>query len=64
MNKPFLRIFLAAGIALLASNLSWAQPEGWIRPYPGFQVIGNLYGVGTYDLSVFLIATDEGHILI
>lgn len=27
-------------------------------------MIGNLYGVGTYDLRVFLITSDEGHILI
>ena len=55
---------LTAALALMALNQAWAQPEGWTRPYPGFQIIGNLYGVGTYDLSVFLIATDEGHILI
>ena len=55
---------LTVALALMALNQAWAQPEGWTRPYPGFQVIGNLYGVGTYDLSVFLIATDEGHILI
>ena len=64
MNALLLRISLAAGLALAALNPAMAQPEGWVRPYPGFQVIGNLYGVGTYDLSVFLITSDEGHILI
>lgn len=64
MNTAFHRIVLAAGLALMALNSAWAQPEGWVRPYPGFHVIGNLYGVGTYDLSVFLITSDEGHILI
>ena len=39
-------------------------PENWVRPFEGFRVIGNLYGVGSYDLSVFLITTDNGHILI
>ena len=39
-------------------------PENWVRPFEGFRVIGNLYGVGSYDLSVFLITTDDGHILI
>lgn len=43
---------------------AYAQSEAWTRPYPGFQIIGNLYGVGTYDLSVFLITSDEGHVLI
>jgi metallo-beta-lactamase class B len=42
----------------------WRGPEAWSEPFPGHRVIGNLYAVGTADLSVFLIATDEGHILI
>lgn len=41
-----------------------AQPETWTRPFPPFRVIGNLYAVGTYDLSVFLITSSDGHILI
>ncbi len=48
----------------LMSTAALAQPEGWTKPFPAFRVIGNLYGVGTYDLSVFLITTDAGHILI
>jgi metallo-beta-lactamase class B len=39
-------------------------PEGWVTPFPAFRVIGPLYGVGMLDLSVFLITSDEGHILI
>ena len=41
-----------------------AQSEGWTRPFPGHRVIGNLYAVGTYDLGVFLLTSEEGHILI
>ena len=41
-----------------------AQPEGWSRPFPGHRVVGNLYAVGTYDLGVFLITSDDGHILV
>lgn len=54
---------LAALLGLFAS-LCPAQPEGWSRPFPGHRVIGNLYAVGTYDLGVFLITSDGGHILI
>ena len=54
---------LAALLGLFAS-LCPAQPEGWSRPFPGHRVIGNLYAVGTYDLGVFLITSDEGHILV
>ncbi len=50
-------------LALAASHLG-AQPEGWTRSFPGHRVIGNLYAVGTYDLGVFLITSDDGHILI
>jgi len=56
-------LILAMLLSLTAINVH-AQNEAWTRPYPGFQIIDNLYGVGTYDLSVFLITSYEGHILI
>ena len=65
--KSVLRNSAALTLALLLSVTALnakAQSEAWTTPFPGFQVIGNLYGVGTYDLSVFLITSDEGHILI
>lgn len=42
---------------------SSVNPE-WIRPFPPFRMIGNVYWVGTYDLSTYLITTPQGHILI
>jgi metallo-beta-lactamase class B len=36
----------------------------WTQPFPPFKLIGNVYWVGTYDLSTYLITTDAGHILI
>lgn len=36
----------------------------WTKPYPPFQIAGNLYYVGTYDLACYLITTAKGHILI
>ena len=53
----------ACSLAAVALPLA-AQPQGWTQPFPGHRVIGNLYAVGTYDLGVFLITSDEGHILI
>ena len=50
-------------LALSTSPIE-AQPTGWTRPFTGHRVIGNLYAVGTYDLGVFLVTSDEGHILI
>ena len=69
--------FIAAGIlgaSLLVLGVArshaqceppgWRGPAEWSEPFPGHRVIGNLYAVGTADLSVFLITTDDGHILI
>lgn len=39
-------------------------PAEWSKPYPAFQIAGNLYYVGTYDLASYLITTPQGHILI
>lgn len=54
---------LACLLAAFAASVS-AQREEWSRPFPGHRIIGNLYAVGTYDLGVFLITSDEGHFLI
>ena len=56
---------LTTACLLAVSALSLgAQPEGWTRPFPAHRVIGNLYAVGTYDLGVFLITSENGHVLI
>jgi len=56
---------LVCGLLLVSSSAAVrAQEEGWSRLFPGHRVIGNLYAVGTYDLGVFLLASDAGHILI
>ncbi len=41
-----------------------APPADWSEPYPAHRVIGPLYAVGTAGLSVFLVTTADGHILI
>ena len=38
--------------------------EAWTRPFRPFKMIGNIYWVGSFDLSTFLITTPQGHILI
>lgn len=63
-----MRLLLISLFASLCfTSYSSAQsnpPEGWVTPFPAFRVIGPLYAVGMQDLSVFLITSDEGHILI
>jgi metallo-beta-lactamase class B len=57
-----------AGLPYIAGQDAAAQvsgdPPGWRQPFPGHRVIGNLYAVGTFDLGVYLITSDQGHILI
>jgi metallo-beta-lactamase class B len=36
----------------------------WSKTYQPFQIVGNLYYVGTYDLACYLITTSQGNILI
>ncbi len=61
---PAMHRLLLAPLLLLTAAPAAAQPEEWSRPFPAHRVIGNLYSVGTYDLGCFLIATEEGHLLI
>ena len=56
------RVFL---VSLIFTLPAAAQDRSqWTQPFPPFKLIGNVYWVGTYDLSTYLIATDAGHILI
>ena len=64
MRFDIRRVAATACLVLAVSAPVGAQREGWTRPFPGHRVIGNLYAVGTYDLAVFLITSQEGHILI
>ena len=64
MRTDLRRLVVATGLALVVAAPLAAQPDGWTRPFPGHRVIGNLYAVGTYDLGVFLVTSDEGHFLI
>src|SRR5215467_3987294 len=52
----FLVILFTAALA--------AQNNEWHRPFPAFQIAGNLYYVGTADLAIYLVHTPQGNILI
>ena len=56
-------IAVAAVAWVHASSGAQNDPE-WTRPFPPFRIIGNIYWVGSYDLSTYLITTPQGHILI
>jgi len=49
--------------ALTAIAVAQQNPD-FHREFPPFKIAGNLYWVGTADLSVYLINTPQGNILI
>lgn len=64
MNQLMLRAVLTACLALAGVATARAQNDEWTRPTAPVRLIGNIYWVGTYDLSTYLITTPQGHILI
>jgi metallo-beta-lactamase class B len=67
------RFLLAAALlAVTAAGAGYAQQrvqlpitnKDWEKPFPGFKIVGNFYYVGTHDLAAYLIATNDGLILI
>ena len=60
-----LRNLVVVGCLVGMTSISLgAQNPAWTQRFPGHRVVGNLYAVGTYDLAVFLITSEDGHILI
>lgn len=65
MFRILFRTALALSLFWGAAVSPTAQTnDEWTRPFPPFRLIGNIYWVGSYDLSTYLITTPEGNILI
>ena len=69
MFRRLMTIWLALGATAFAQQNAAPQNAGqqnadWTRPFPPFHIIGNIYWVGSYDLSTYLITTPQGNILI
>lgn len=58
----FLRL-LTLLFVMTGSLLAQDNPE-WTTPFPAYQIVGNVYYVGSKDLASYLITTPQGHILI
>ena len=54
---------VAAAVSIHVELGGQGNPD-WTRPFPPFKIIGNIYWVGSYDLSTYLITTPQGHILV
>lgn len=71
LTKTILTIILCLflfNIAVFSQNEKFSRlpitRENWTKSFPAFRVVGDLYYVGSYDLAVYLITTEKGHILI
>jgi metallo-beta-lactamase class B len=51
-------------VALAIPAPAQTLPADWSKPFPPFRIVGNVYWVGTWDLSSYLIVTPQGNILI
>jgi len=56
-------LLVVGSLAFVSSTRAQDDPN-WTRSFPPFRIIGNIYWVGSYDLSSYLITTPQGHILI
>jgi metallo-beta-lactamase class B len=52
------------GTAARSTAQNGTQNAEWTRTFPPFRIVGNVYWVGGYDLSTYLITTPQGNILI
>ena len=58
-----LLLFISLTASAFAQQAVPNSPD-WTKPFPPFKILGNIYWVGTWDLSTYLITTPQGNILI
>jgi metallo-beta-lactamase class B len=64
MAAPLLAVIAAASAGCANQAGVPREMRAWNRDYPPFQVIGNIYYIGSNAVAQFLIATPAGHILL
>jgi metallo-beta-lactamase class B len=63
-SSRFIAAISLGALTLAAIHSASPQNPDWTRPFPPFKMIGNIYWVGSYDLSTYLLTSPQGHILI
>ncbi|MBC7937902.1 MAG: subclass B3 metallo-beta-lactamase [Rhizobacter sp.] len=67
-QRHYFLLFIFVIFSLVSTAQEVKEPpvrdSSWIKNYEPFRIAGNLYYVGTYDLSSYLITTNAGNILI
>jgi metallo-beta-lactamase class B len=59
-----LTLFCSLLTFCLATPALGQRDQEWTRRFEPFRILGNIYWVGSYDLSTYLITTPQGHLLI
>lgn len=57
-------VLLAAAATAVHGTQDVPTPESWFTPVKPFQVVENIYYVGTEDLASYLVTGTSGHILV
>jgi metallo-beta-lactamase class B len=63
-SKALLSFLLIAAVRIPAHAQADPTSRSWNRPVEPYRIVGNLYYVGASDITSYLIATPEGHILL
>lgn len=63
MLSRLIALVMFGCFGLASQGLAQGDPN-WTRSFPPFRMIGNIYWVGSYDLSTYLITAPQGNILI
>jgi metallo-beta-lactamase class B len=64
LRSRIIAVGCIAAVLLQGAAANGQTNAAWTRPFPPFKLIGNIYWVGSYDLSTYLVTTPQGHILI
>ena len=60
-----LLLTLSPGVAVFGFGAQYTPATAdWNKPVKAFRIIGNIYYVGASEVSLFLITTPKGHILL
>jgi metallo-beta-lactamase class B len=64
LRSSLITVIGCVAALLLQGRAANGQNAEWTRAFPPFKIIGNIYWVGSYDLSTYLVTTPQGHILV
>lgn len=63
-RRSTLLLLLAIALAVPVGAQRDPESRAWNRPVKPFRIIGNVYYVGAFEVSSYLITTPRGHILL